>query len=213
MCVKEESQTFGPWETARRDGAHGNRASEKDGGNQFISTGQHWGTGVVAAALAEWHSMAFIPSGRCELNAESGVKAHVKATGASSAARICHMHGRLSIRVGGFGLGSPSRALVTFHFGTFQQGSEHRNRGEMPSAGHFPSTAGRYPAGGRGAKKEEVGARSGLSPCTDLARTTRRRQLLSNMVCVDNILLPIPHFLPPGIRRAGGARAPPSVDS
>ncbi|EGO58215.1 hypothetical protein NEUTE1DRAFT_101084 [Neurospora tetrasperma FGSC 2508] len=166
MPSTQESQTFGPWETARRDGAHGNRASEKDGGKPIHINRQHWGTGVVAAALAEWHSMAFIPS-------ESGVKAHVKATGASSAARICHMHCRLSIRVGGFGLGSPSRALVTFHFRTFQQGSEHRNRAEMPSVssvGHFPSTAGRYRAGGRGAKKEEE----------------------------------VP---------AGGARAPPSVDS
>lgn len=143
--------------------------------------GSRCGSGIVA--LEGIHPIWSVRTGPCVLttcqlnmsrqNAESGVKAHVKATGASSAARICHMHCRLSIRVGGFGLGSPSRALVTFHFRTFQQGSEHRNRGEMPSVssvGHFPSTAGRYRAGGRGAKKEEAGARSGLSPCTDLAR-------------------------------------------
>ena len=81
------------------------------------------------------------------------------------------MQCRLSIAVGGFGLGSPSRAPVKVVPGfplPFQQSSEHRNREEteacgrvgavpdVPSGcrvGHFD---GRYRAGGRGAKKDEV---------------------------------------------------------
>ncbi|EGZ71469.1 hypothetical protein NEUTE2DRAFT_65975 [Neurospora tetrasperma FGSC 2509] len=139
--------------------------------------GSRCGSGRVA--LDGIHPIWSVRTGPCVLttcqlnmskqNAESGVKAHVKATGASSAARICHMHCRLSIRVGGFGLGSPSRALVTFHFRTFQQGSEHRNRAEMPSTG---------PVVGVPRRKKRCPVRP--QPLHGPS-TTRRRQLLSKM--------------------------------
>ncbi|KAL0473044.1 hypothetical protein QR685DRAFT_569163 [Neurospora intermedia] len=86
-------------------------------------------------------------------------KAHVKATGASSAARICHMHL------------PPSRALVTFPFRTFQQGSEHRNRGEM-----MPSVPGRWSGCQEGRSRCPVRPQPLHGPST-----TRRRQLLSKM--------------------------------
>ncbi|KAK3495114.1 uncharacterized protein B0T23DRAFT_403891 [Neurospora hispaniola] len=203
MCQREEPDlwTLGngetrwsAWEQSQRERRRKTNSYQPPAlGNR----GSRCGSGRVA--LDGIHPIWSVRTGPCVLttcqlnmskqNAESGVKAHVKATGASSAARICHMHCRLSIRVGGFGLGSPSRALVTFHFRTFQQGSEHRNRGEMPSVssvGHFPSTAGR--------SRCPVRPQPLHGPST-----TRRRQWLSKMICADSILLPFPHSRPPGI--------------
>lgn len=127
------------------------------------------------------------------------------------------MQCRLSIGVGGFGLGSPTRALVKVVPGfslPFQQSSEYRNRekaeacgssgslADVPShcsVGHFDS---RYRAGGRGAKKEEMPGPA-INPCTEprshgqcLPSTTLQESCSPRSAPspTDGILLPIPHF-------------------